>query len=830
LAGELLGRVNQITRALQARGLRPGDGIAAVLPNGAAALEVYLAAHQAGWYFTPINWHFTASEMSYIVRDCRARAFFVHERFAATGTASAEQAGVPAAARFSYGAVPGFTPAAELRAGQPAGPPAGRTAGASMHYTSGTTGRPKGVRRPLPGLDPDDAAELNGALLQLFGVTAGPPNVHLMTSPIYHTAVTVFGGGALHLGHTLVCMDGWDAERALELVQRYRVTNTHMVPTQFKRMLLLPGEIRERYDLSSMRWLIHAAAPCPVGIKQAMLDWWGPCVYEYYAATEGGGTLATPQDWLARPGTVGRPWPVSEVMIVDEAGQRCPPGTPGTVYLKMGLSDFEYSGDPEKTAAGRNGGMFTVGDIGFLDDDGYLFLCDRRADMIISGGVNIYPAEIEAEIIVHPKVADVAVFGIPDEDWGEQVKAVVQPAAGIAPSDALAADILAHLDGRLARMKWPKTIDFSAELPRDPSGKLLRRRLRDPYWAGRGSAGGGPGPRPPRRSGRRGRLARAGGPGQHLDEPRGGRRVRRISVGDREYAAAGPGQRHRLDAGMAGGSQGQPGQGGDPEARRHQRLHGDVIIGGERHVGGEPGQRALAEQLGTAAIAAGDPAVPGVAGKLRLARAAGPGWPGGRPARLSRPARRLCYQVHRLVEQQRATGPVSAGGWPAGVDVLQVMPEHQRDVDGPGAQHTQRIGRIGLGQGQVHAGRLGLQPGRRRRDDGAERGPERGQPDPSLALSDVRGKFGLRGVQPPDDLLGPLGEQPPGVGQPYAAARPLQQPGPGLGLQPGDVVADRGLGVVQRLGRGGDRAVPGHGDQDAEPGHVQHSSTIDCLD
>jgi long-chain acyl-CoA synthetase len=340
----------------------------------------------------------------------------------------------------------------------------------------------------LPGLDPDDAAELNGALLQLFGVTAGPPNVHLMTSPIYHTAVTVFGGGALHLGHTLVCMDGWDAERALELVQRYRVTNTHMVPTQFKRMLLLPGEIRERYDLSSMRWLIHAAAPCPVGIKQAMLDWWGPCVYEYYAATEGGGTLATPQDWLARPGTVGRPWPVSEVMIVDEAGQRCPPGTPGTVYLKMGLSDFEYFGDPEKTAAGRNGGMFTVGDIGFLDDDGYLFLCDRRADMIISGGVNIYPAEIEAEIIVHPKVADVAVFGIPDEDWGEQVKAVVQPAAGIAPSDALAADILAHLDGRLARMKWPKTIDFSAELPRDPSGKLLRRRLRDPYWAGRASA------------------------------------------------------------------------------------------------------------------------------------------------------------------------------------------------------------------------------------------------------------------------------------------------------------------------------------------------------
>ena len=488
-AGELLARVNQLTHALQARGLRPGDGVAAVLPNGAAALEVYLAAHQGGWYFTPINWHFTAPEIGYIVRDCQARAFFVHERFGPAGAAAAELAGVPADARFSHGDVPGFTPVDELRAGQPTGAPARRTAGASMHYTSGTTGRPKGVRRPLSGLDPEDAAELNAALLQFFGITAGPPNVHLVTAPIYHTAVTVFGGGALQMGHTLVCMDGWDAQQALDLVQRYRVTNTHMVPTQFKRMLMLPEEVRGRYDLSSMRWLIHAAAPCPVGIKQQMLDWWGPCVYEYYAATEGGGTLATPQDWLTRPGTVGRPWPVSEVMILDEAGQPCPPGTPGTVYLKMGLvSSFEYFGDPEKTAAARRGELFTVGDIGYLDEDGYLFLCDRRADMIISGGVNIYPAEIEAEIIMNPKVADVAVFGVPDEDWGEQVKAVVQPAAGVAPSGELAAEILAHLDGRLARMKWPRTIDFSSELPRDPSGKLLRRRLRDPFWAGRDSA------------------------------------------------------------------------------------------------------------------------------------------------------------------------------------------------------------------------------------------------------------------------------------------------------------------------------------------------------
>jgi long-chain acyl-CoA synthetase len=219
-----------------------------------------------------------------------------------------------------------------------------------------------------------------------------------------------------------------------------------------------------------------------------MLDWWGPCVYEYYAATEGGGTIATPDDWKARPGTVGTAWPISEIMIAGEDGDPCPAGTAGTIYMKMGISDFAYKDDPEKTAANRLRDFFTVGDIGYLDGDGYLFLCDRKSDMIISGGANIYPAEVEAEIIMHPKVADVAVFGIPDDDWGEQVKAVVQPAAGVIGDEELAAEILAWLDGRLARMKWPRSIDFTDELPRDPNGKLLKRRLRDPYWAGRDSA------------------------------------------------------------------------------------------------------------------------------------------------------------------------------------------------------------------------------------------------------------------------------------------------------------------------------------------------------
>ena len=487
-AGDLLARVNQLTQGLRRRGLRPGDGLAVLAPNGIAALEVYLAALQSGWYLTPVNWHFTVPEIAYILRDSEAKVFFAHERFAAAAAGAADEAGIAAGGRISYGPVPGFTPVEHVRDGQSPGMPDGRVAGTTMHYTSGTTGRPKGVRRPLSGLDPDEAGELTSLLPQLFGVSPGPPNVHLVTSPHYHTAVSVFGGASLMMGHRLVYMDGWDAERALALVEQHKVTNTHMVPTHFSRLLALPEETRQRYDISSMRWILHAAAPCPVGVKRAMLDWWGPRVYEYYAATEGGGTLATPEDWLAKPGTVGKPWPISEVMVAGESGEKCPPGVPGTVYMRSDVTDFVYKGDPAKTQAARLNGFFTVGDIGYLDEDGYLFLCDRKADMIISGGANIYPAEIEGEIIMHPQVADVAVFGIPDEEWGESVAAVVQPEAGAAPGPDLSASILASLEGRLARMKWPKRIDFIEQMPRDPSGKLLKRRLRDSYWQGRGTA------------------------------------------------------------------------------------------------------------------------------------------------------------------------------------------------------------------------------------------------------------------------------------------------------------------------------------------------------
>ncbi|MGW4473656.1 acyl-CoA synthetase [Nonomuraea sp. NPDC004354] len=480
-AGDLLARANQLVHGLRELGLQPGDGICGLVPNGVDGLVLYLAALQAGWYYTPINWHLAAPEIAYIVADSEARAYFVHPRFH-----QAEP--LVEGASFAFGDIPGFRRVEELTEGRPTTAPPDRTAGATMHYTSGTTGQPKGVRRKLSGLDPDDGAELMTFLLTLFGITPGRPNAHLVTSPNYHTAVTQFGGTALHMGHTLVYMDKWEAEETLRLCERYRVTNSHLVPTHFKRLLSLPEETRAKYDLSSLRWMIHAAAPCPVPVKWAMFEWWGDCIYEYYAATEGGGTIATPDGWKKHPGTVGTAWPISELLIVDDAGEPVPTGTPGTIYMKMMGVAFEYKGDPAKTAAGRLQDHFTVGDIGYLDEDGFLYLCDRKADLIISGGANIYPAEIENEIMIHPSVADVAVFGIPDEEWGEQIKAVVEPAPGVAPGPELAADILRALEGRLARMKWPKSIDFIEEMPREPNGKLHKRKLRAPYWEGRDRA------------------------------------------------------------------------------------------------------------------------------------------------------------------------------------------------------------------------------------------------------------------------------------------------------------------------------------------------------
>jgi len=484
-AGELLAEANRLVHGLRALGLQQGDCIATCLPNGAAMIEAYLAAAQAGWYLTPINHHLTAGEVAYILGDCEAKAFIGGAAFGAACRGGAEQAGLPESARYAVGDLPGFRPLAALKDGQPSTLPADRIAGQVMNYTSGTTGRPKGVRRPLAPYDPDAVFSMFAMFLGMFGVQPQADNVHLCGSPLYHTAVLVFTGSSLHYGHTVVLMDKWTPELCLDHIQRYRVTTSHMVPTQFHRLLALPAETKARYDVSSLRHMVHAAAPCPIDVKRRMLEWWGPVIYEYYAASEGGGTLVTPQEWLEHPGTVGRAWPSSEIRIYDDAGDPCPSGTPGTVYMALGSADFRYHKDDGKTAANRRDGFFTVGDVGYLDGEGYLFLCDRKIDMIISGGVNIYPSEIEAEILKHPKVADAAVFGIPNEDWGEEVKAVIEPAPGAEPGPALADEILAYCASAMAKYKCPRTIDFVAAMPRDPNGKLYKRKLRDPYWAGR---------------------------------------------------------------------------------------------------------------------------------------------------------------------------------------------------------------------------------------------------------------------------------------------------------------------------------------------------------
>ncbi len=353
-----------------------------------------------------------------------------------------------------------------------------------MQYTSGTTGRPKAVQRDLPRFDPETWVAAYSANLTRYDIEPGGDAVHLVTSPMYHLSPLSFGYFSLHLEHTVVLMEQWDAERALQLIDRYRVTDVAMVPTQLHRLMALPEEVRARYDVSSLRQVIHAAAPCPIELKQRLFAWLGPVIYEFYGASEGGGTLATPHDWLAHPGTVGRPWAGADVKVLDDDGNPVPSGTVGTVYLKL-MGEFAYKGDPEKTAANRRDDYFTVGDMGELDDDGFLYLRDRKIDMIVSGGVNIYPAEVEAALLSHPSVGDAAVFGVPHDDWGEEVKAVVEPAVGVAPSPALAAELLAHCESMLARYKLPRSIDFVDAMPRDPNGKLYKRTLRDPYWVGR---------------------------------------------------------------------------------------------------------------------------------------------------------------------------------------------------------------------------------------------------------------------------------------------------------------------------------------------------------
>ena len=470
---ELNGRANQLARALRRRGLAAGDSVALVCTNRAEFAEVWAACIRAGFRLTPVNWHLTADEAGYILDDCEARAFIADERIGDAAVGATKHAPRATARLAIGGAMDGFEDYDDALSAEDRENLTDPVLGGTMLYTSGTTGRPKGVHRaPQPARDANTAGYVQG-------------DVHLCTGPLYHAApLGVSLVGPLLNGAGVVIMEQWDAEEALRLIENHKVTHSHMVPTMFHRLLSLPPDVRARYDTSSLRWILHGAAPCPVATKQALIEWLGPIVNEYYAATEGLGTAVNSETWLTKPGTVGKPNPADQVIVGDEKGAQLPPGAVGLVYLKSPEANrFQYFKDEQKTASTYVGpeGYFTLGDMGYFDEDGYLFLTDRSANLIISGGVNIYPAEVDAVLLEHPVVLDAATIGVPNEEWGEEVKAVVELKPGVAQSPALADELINFCRERLARFKCPRTVDFVDELPRQDNGKIYKRVLRETY-------------------------------------------------------------------------------------------------------------------------------------------------------------------------------------------------------------------------------------------------------------------------------------------------------------------------------------------------------------
>ncbi len=478
---ELDARCNQLARALRAGGLVAGDPVALLCSNRPEFVEALGACSRSGFRVTPINWHLTAEEVGYIVDDCEAKAFIADARFAQTAAPACRHA-PKATLRLSIaGEIDGFESYQDALDAQPSGEIEAAVLGTSMLYTSGTTGRPKGVFRSSPGRSSLTAPLTRTAAFE-------PDNdMALNTGPLYHAAPMALNLlFPLNQGVGVVLMDHWEPEETLRLIEEYGITHTHMVPTMFHRLLQLPKTVRIQYDTSGLRWIVHGAAPCPVHIKREMMDWFGPIVYEYYAATEGGGTFIEPLHWLAKPGSVGHPIDGQEIEIQDDEGKALPAEEVGTVFIKAPDSNrFEYFHAPEKTSDAYRGDYFTMGDRGFFDADGDLFLTGRSAEMIISGGVNIFPAEIDAVLLMHPSVQDVAVIGIPNDEWGEEVKAVVQLVDPGTAADSLAEALIAHCREHLAHFKCPRSVDFAVDLPRLPTGKIVRRLVREPYWAER---------------------------------------------------------------------------------------------------------------------------------------------------------------------------------------------------------------------------------------------------------------------------------------------------------------------------------------------------------
>lgn len=476
----------RLANHLDALGLRPGDTIAMISQNDLHMFEVYWAALRSGLYVTAINHHLTAPETDYILTDCNAKVVFAS---ASVADAVATTADIPALAtpgrRLAWGgAIDGFDSYETVLAEASSAPRADQPRGTDMLYSSGTTGRPKGIKTPLPQGQVDEVPD---AYTAIFGPMYGfdTDTVYLSPAPLYHAAPLRYCGVTNSVGGTVVFLDRFDPEAALQAIAEHRVTHSQWVPTMFIRMLKLPAEVRERYDVSSMRIAVHAAAPCPVEVKRSMIEWWGPVIHEYYASTEAAGaTFIGPQEALDHPGSVGKPL-LGVVHICAEDGAEMPVGEVGQVYFERDEVAFEYHNDPEKTRKAQHPehqNWSTTGDVGYVDDDGYLYLTDRKAFMIISGGVNIYPQEAENVLVNHPAVYDVAVIGVPDDDLGEVVKACVQLDPAYSPSAQLADELIDYTKDAIAAYKAPRSVDFVDDLPRTPTGKLVKGELRKRYW------------------------------------------------------------------------------------------------------------------------------------------------------------------------------------------------------------------------------------------------------------------------------------------------------------------------------------------------------------
>ncbi len=480
---ELEARSNRLSHLFRNRGMKRLDHYAIFMENNSRYLEACGAGEKAGLYFTCVNSYLTPPELSYILDNSQSRILITSiakldvAREALKACPKVELCIVADGA----GESDRIVGLAEATAGLPKTPIADQSIGTAMLYSSGTTGRPKGILRPLPEQPPSQQLPLFDFLQKLWQYREGM--IYLSPAPLYHSAPQAAVNLTIRMGGTVIIMESFDPQRYLELVEQWGVTHSQLVPTMFSRMLKLPEDARARYDLSSLEIAVHAAAPCPAAVKEEMIRWWGPIIHEYYGATEGlGFTACNSAEWQAHRGTVGRVL-LGDLHILDGDMKPCPVGTPGTVWFKT-ASAFEYFNDPDKTREARSadGTMSTVGDVGYVDDDGYLYLTDRATFMIISGGVNIYPQECENLLITHPKIADAAVFGVPNADLGEEVKAVVQPMPGVTPCAEFANELIEFCSRSLSRQKVPRSIDFEEQLPRLPTGKLYKRLLRDRYW------------------------------------------------------------------------------------------------------------------------------------------------------------------------------------------------------------------------------------------------------------------------------------------------------------------------------------------------------------